>query len=95
MEVFSAVYRGNLARVHALAEAQIPLVLTAFALLDRAEAFAAVYCKAHGQSAYGIGKDLHKALGFTFFHSSAHTRHRHAANQRRPAQADQIRSECK
>ena len=55
--MFCAIYRGNLGRLHTLAAEHIPPVVTAFAMCERAEAYAAAYCKAHGQSAFSMGKE--------------------------------------
>ncbi len=55
--MFSAIYRGNLGRVHTLAAEHIAPVVTAYAMCERAEGYAAAYCKPHGQSAFSIGKE--------------------------------------
>ncbi len=55
--MFSAIYRGNLGRVHTLAAEHIAPVVTAYAMCERAEAYAAAYCKPHGQSAFSMGRE--------------------------------------
>jgi hypothetical protein len=53
----SAIYRGNVGRLHALGAGDIPAVVTAYAMSERVEAYAAVHCKAHGANAFSMGKD--------------------------------------
>lgn len=53
----SAIYRGNITRIHMLAAGDIPAVVTAYAMCERVEAYAAAHCKAHGANAFSMGKD--------------------------------------
>ncbi len=53
----SAIYRGNIPRVHMLAAGDIPAVVTAYAMSERVEAYAAAHCKAHGVNAFSMSKD--------------------------------------
>jgi hypothetical protein len=55
--LFVAIYRGNLGRLHTLDARDIPGIVTAYAMCERVEALAAAHCKAHGQGAFGLGKD--------------------------------------
>ena len=55
--LFVTIYRGNLGRIHTLDAHDIPGIITAYAMCERVEALAAANCKAHGQSAFGMGKD--------------------------------------
>jgi hypothetical protein len=52
-----AIYRGNLGKLNTLEGSEIPAVVTAYAASERAEAFAAAHGKAHGQSAFSLGKE--------------------------------------
>ena len=55
--IFMTIYRGNLARLHMLEADDIPLLVAAYAMGERAEALAAVHGKAHGPHAYLLGKE--------------------------------------
>lgn len=55
--MFSVIYRANLGRLHLLSAADIAPVVAAYAMSERVEALTAVHCKAHGPSAFSMGKD--------------------------------------
>ncbi len=52
-----AIYRGSLGKLSTLGSAEIPVIVTAYAMSERAEAFASAHCKAHGQNAFSLAKE--------------------------------------
>jgi len=52
-----AIYRGNLGRIHTLPAQDIPALIAAYAMCERAEAHAMAHCKAHGAIAFSMGKE--------------------------------------
>ena len=55
--LFQGVYRGNLGRLHILADGEIPAIVAGYAASERAEALAAAHGRPHGQSAFSLGKE--------------------------------------
>jgi hypothetical protein len=55
--MFGAIYRGNLSRIHQLPPDIIPALVTAYGMGERAEAHAAAHCKAHGATAFSMGRE--------------------------------------
>jgi hypothetical protein len=53
----TVVYRANIARLNLLPDEDIPEIVSAYALAEKAEAFVAACSKAHGSSAYLPPKD--------------------------------------
>lgn len=68
------IYRANLGRMHLLPAEAVGDVVTAYALCERAEAFAAVHCKAHGASAFSMGRDRAFADALTALYEQASAR---------------------